>query len=80
MNALSQDSSKSDSVLVNRIQRDITEEIFRAIKFPRWRTLREIFSPLFQRPTRYFSQLIAATDQKIAAAGLAPAVRQLLSR
>ena len=69
-----------DSNLARQLKADITEEIFKAIKFPNNKLLREVARPIFNLPTKRFSQLMAAFDQKIEASGSQIASNFLLSK
>lgn len=73
------DDQKFQTSLVSRLQWDITEEIFKAIKFPQNKTLRNIFRPLTRIPTRNFSELMAELDGIVRRAGFVEAARRGLS-
>lgn len=67
-----------DPRLVLQIQRDILEEIYKAGKFPKFKSLRNAVKPFFQKPTRRFSEFIAGIDALVKEKGFPFAAKQAL--
>lgn len=67
-----------DSDLAYQIQKDILKEIYRAAKFPNIRLLRDLFKPMFAKPTRRFSEFIAVLDGMIKDKGFVYTAKQAI--
>lgn len=73
-------SIMDDKFLVSQLQRDIKEEIYKAVKIPKSLLIRKALNPLINLPTRRFSEFIADIDNMIRDNGFVDAARQAISR
>ena len=73
-------SFSENTDLVARLQRDIKEEIFKAIKISKTFLLRNALNPLVNLPSRRFAELFASLDGIIKEKGIASAAQYALSQ
>ena len=70
----------ADASLVSQLQRDIKEEIYKAVKISKALLLRMMVNPLINVPARNFSELMAGIDTLINECGLNQAANYAISR
>ncbi len=69
-----------DASLVSQLQRDIKEEIYKAVRISKTLLLRNAVTPLINQPTRRFSELMAGIDCLIRDHDLAQASKHAISQ
>jgi len=80
MNSEQTASLPYDPDLVDQLQHDILQEIYKAAKFPKFEWLRKAAKPLFLKATRRFSELIAEIDRLVDEKGFVTAAHVALCR
>lgn len=71
-------STSCDLDLVSQIQKDISEEIYKAAKIPRSILMRNVLKPLLNKPVQRFSEFIANVDGLIKDKGFVFAAQQAI--